>query len=84
MKCQQDIGNDVHCGFVAIRATDIDGIRGIKQVEIRMADDKIYGSVERDSLDRAFVSWQRWKPEFKGCFFLSWIAIKTPRLSVQM
>ena len=46
----------MHCGFATIRATGVDGIRGIKRIKIRMADDKVYGSVESDSLDRAFVS----------------------------
>lgn len=46
----------MHCGFVTIRATGIDGIRGIKRIKIRMADDKVYGSVESDSLGRACVS----------------------------
>ena len=44
------------CGFVTVRATGINGIRGIKRIKIRMADDKVYGSVERDSLGRACVS----------------------------
>ena len=46
----------MHCGFVTMRAMGIDGIRGIKRIKIRMADDKVYGSVESDSLGRACVS----------------------------
>ena len=46
----------MHRGFFTIRATGIDGICGIKRTKIRMADDKVYGPVESDSLDRAFVS----------------------------
>ena len=46
----------MHCGFVTIRVTGNDGIRWIKRIKIRMADDKVHGTVESDSFDRAFVS----------------------------
>ena len=38
------------------RSHGIDRIRGIKQIKIRMADDKVYVSVESNSLNPAFVS----------------------------
>ncbi|KAF2427796.1 Arginase/deacetylase [Tothia fuscella] len=53
-----DVRNDVRCGFDMIKARDIDrvGIAGvIKKIKDRVADTKVYISVDIDVLDPAFA-----------------------------
>jgi agmatinase len=53
-----DVRNDIRCGFEMVKARDIDriGIPGIiEKLKARVADSKVYISVDIDVLDPAFA-----------------------------
>lgn len=57
-----DLRNDLRCGFEIVRARDIDryGVRGvIESLKARVADTKVYISVDIDVLDPAFAPGRR-------------------------
>jgi agmatinase len=58
MRPTKDVRNDLRCGFEMIKARDIDrlGIQGvIEKLKKRVADSKVYISVDIDVLDPAFA-----------------------------
>lgn len=65
MRPKGDVRNDIRCGFEIVKARDIDriGTHGIiERLKRRVADSRVYISVDIDVLDPAFAPGETQSP----------------------